>query len=129
MLDTLAAKVKHKLLAKQLIQTKKSLTDALMKTSKKTHTDKLYDNMSRSLNVYYSHNVMGKRKYIALRRANRIKGVTNFVQYPVLSNYIRSIYIGAIHDTTELIDDVTELDLDDDISGMIFLFQNTVKSG
>ena len=55
------------------------------------------DNLLRSLNMYYSHDVMGKRKYLNIRKANRSsavnKKVPNFVSYPVLSRCINDINI------------------------------------
>ena len=44
------------------------------------------DNLLKSLNVYYSHNVMGKAKYKAIRE---------------LSSYIREIDIGLVEDVQE----------------------------
>ena len=54
------------------------------------------ENVLRSLNIYYSHNVMGKAKYQSIRKANRKStykeiGVPNYVPYPLLSTTINNI--------------------------------------
>ena len=62
-----------------------------------------YENISRSLSVYYSHNVMGKEKYLSLRKANRnankkMNRQVNYVPYPLLSTTINNIDIGILND-------------------------------
>ena len=57
--------------------------------------------MKIGLDVYYSHNVMGKQKYKAIRKANRNslfqhQRVANYIPYSDLSNYINSIDIGIL---------------------------------
>ena len=56
------------------------------------------ENLLKSLNVYYSHSVMGKAKYKGVRKCNRSKDVPNFVPYEKLSKYIRDIDIGLVED-------------------------------
>ena len=67
----------------------------------KQHNIEFYSsesNILRSLNVYYSSNVMGKRKYISVRKSNRGPAVVNFVSYKKLSKFIQEIEIGVLHD-------------------------------
>ena len=52
-------------------------------------------NQFRSLNIYYSQDVMGKRKYINVRKANKVKGQPNIIPYKDLSNIINSVDIGS----------------------------------
>ena len=59
------------------------------------------ENRVRPSNVYYSHNVMGKRKYKAIRIANRNslfhhQRVSNYIPYSELSKSINSLDIGII---------------------------------
>ena len=50
----------------------------------------------------YSHNVMGKSKYRAIRKANKKdRTVPNYVPYDQLTKYISSNNIGNIHDVEE----------------------------
>ena len=60
------------------------------------------------LNVFYSHDVMGKRKYTNVRKANKapvFEGlkVPNFVTYNELSKFIREIDISILHNVNTLI--------------------------
>ena len=53
------------------------------------------------MNVYYSHHVMGKRKYMDVRKANKSAvyhstNAPNVVPYSVLSNHINSTDIGTV---------------------------------
>ena len=66
------------------------------------------DNIIRSVNLYYSHDVMGKRKYVAIRKetANaKHKGrrLPNFVTYDTLMKYIKSVDIGTLYDVKEVL--------------------------
>ena len=61
------------------------------------------ENTLRSLNAYYSHNVMGKRKYNNIRKANKASSyqgakVPNYIPYRNLFDEINSVDIGAIND-------------------------------
>ena len=65
------------------------------------------ENKMRSLSIYYSHNVMGKEKYISLRKANRNSDyqqqqIANYIPYKELSVYIRSIDIGVVNPVSEV---------------------------
>ena len=65
--------------------------------------EKSEENILRSLNTYYSHNVMGKAKHISIRKANKIADdrkseIPNYIPYKELSEKIRSIDIGTLHD-------------------------------
>ena len=69
MLDTLTCKVKSGTLAKSILSSKQSLSNEIEKivlSEWRKKYDKSEENILRSLNVYYSHNVMGKAKYRAI---------------------------------------------------------------
>ena len=63
---------------------------------------KSYENVLRSMNVYYSYDVMSKRKYIQILKANKCMNVANFVTYTRLSEHINNIDIGVLTDIDSL---------------------------
>jgi len=104
MLQTLTSKCNKKHLSKKIRDSSKGLSDTL---SKQVLNDWSCDyqnsdeNLLRSLNTYYSHNVMGKIKYLSILKAN--KGpvhseckLPNYVPYTTLSNKIQQIDIGNV---------------------------------
>ncbi|XP_057297789.1 uncharacterized protein LOC130628799 [Hydractinia symbiolongicarpus] len=106
MIDTLCSKIPSKMFAKSLLNAKSSVVKQIKETTIKIANEEFYnseDNKLRSLNVFYSHNVMGKAKYMAIRKANRISqnkqnSVVNYIQYPHLATIINNIDIGTLHD-------------------------------
>ena len=99
MLDTLAAKCKTDKLACKVLNVRSSLKSAISKRcidQFKSNYLKSNENLLRSLNVYYSHDVMGKRKYVNVRKANRTPSIPNFVTYKLLSEHMRNIDIGTL---------------------------------
>ena len=62
------------------------------------------DNLHRSLSIYYSEDVMGKRKYISVRQSNKSNSVVNFVPYRKLAEYSRSLDIGRCHNINQFSD-------------------------
>ena len=59
------------------------------------------------MNAYYSHNVLGKRKYLSLRKANRQSTfenmqIVNFVSYKNFSKQINNVDIGELIDISTL---------------------------
>ena len=69
--------------------------------------NKLEENKLRSLNTYYSHNVLGKRKYLNLRKANKqakFQGhsVPNSISYKELAQVINTIDIGTVKNLSDL---------------------------
>ena len=106
MLDTLTAKCKTKELSQQLLQSKESLVGEIKRSVLKSWSTSYYkseDNGLRSLNVYYSHNVMGKIKYIKVRKANKYKmckrvTMANYLPYKDLAELIRTVDIGNVQD-------------------------------
>ena len=104
MLDTLSSHFNSNNLAKKILTSKQSLVKEINRnvlTKWKNEFFQSKENRLRSLNVYYSHHVMGKRKYINLRIANRntvSEGVklANYVNYKELSEIIRSVDIGNV---------------------------------
>ena len=105
MIDTLTSKVKSGTLAKSILSSKQSLINEIEKRVLSEWKNKYYkseENILRSLNVYYSHNVMGKAKYRAIRKANKndIK-IPNYVPYSTLAGYINELDIGTLYDVKE----------------------------
>lgn len=110
MLSTLTSKVKSKELSEKILSSKSSLvkelnSSILNKWSKDKYNSD--ENKLRSLNVYYSHNVMGKRKYVNLRKANkasssRTSRIPNYIPYNELSTLVNSINIGTLKDVNDL---------------------------
>ena len=104
MLETIGRKFKSSNIASELCNSKNSVTQKLSENFINSWHNKFYvsdENRIRSLNVYYSHNVMGKQKYRAIRKSNRNsifqrQRVANYIPYPDLANYINSIDIGVI---------------------------------
>lgn len=60
------------------------------------------ENVLRSMNVFYSYDVMSKRKYLHLVKANKSKDAANFVTYARLSKAINAIDIGSLTDIDSL---------------------------
>ena len=101
MIDTLTARCTGKYLVYKLLQAKPSFVKELTESCIQKHNSDFYkseQNILRSLNVYYSSNVMGKRKYLNVRKANKARDIINFVTYKKLAEYINSIDIGVVKD-------------------------------
>ena len=106
MLDTMCAKFPSKMVAENMLKTKPSVVKVITDNAVKMWNTQFYnsiDNILRSLNIFYSHNVMGKSKYIAIRKANKNcehtqNSVVNYIQYPLLATTINNIDIGTLHD-------------------------------
>ena len=87
MLDTVSRKFKASNVSLQLISSKNAVTQNLSKCFINTWQNKFYysnENRLRSLSIYYSHNVMGKNKYRAVRKSNR----NSLFQNKRLANYL-----------------------------------------
>ena len=101
-IDTLTSKFPAKELAKQVLSAKPSFVKELQNetiSKKRKEYSKSTKNILRSLNIYYSHSVMGKAKYICIRKANKNdENVPNYVTYRTLADYINDIDIGIIRD-------------------------------
>ena len=110
MLNTLTSKVKSKNLSEKILLSKPSLVKELNSTIMNKWSKDKYnsdENKLRSLNVYYSHKVMGKRKYINLRKANKASSsrksrIPNYIPYNELSTLVNSIDIGTVKDVYDL---------------------------
>ena len=123
-LDTLTSKVKSDDLSAKILKAKPAFVKKMSKKCVDSWSKDYYlsnENILRSLNIYYSKNVMGKRKYLCMRRANcrasfKKSKVPNVVSYQNLSKCFNEIDIG------ELIGIVPSLsyDLEDieDVDGM-----------
>ena len=110
LVDTLTSKFKAKILAKKLVSSaKKKLKKAIVEQLKSQKTkvgrrnpeESSEENVKRSMRVYYSQGVLGRRNYDQIRRANKSPGVTNFIQSGELSRKIRSINIGEVKEISE----------------------------
>ena len=113
-IDTLSSKCKSKLLADIILKGKQSVVNNIEKKVIGGWSSTFYkslDNTLRSLNVFYSHNMMGKQKYLSVRKANKNKDIPNFIPYAKLADYINSIEIGKVNDVIE--DFGTDLDESD----------------
>ena len=69
--------------------------------------NKSEENNLRSVNTYYSHNVLGKRKYLNLRKANKqakFQGhsVPNSISYKELAQLINTIDVGTVKNLSDL---------------------------
>jgi len=121
MIDTLSAKCKADYLACQIMKSKKSLSKTISEKCIKQHNKTFYnseENVLRSLNVYYSSNVMGKSKYKNVRKANKAPGVVNFVSYERISKRIQNIDIGTLKTLSPELTEGLELDKDEKAEGM-----------
>ena len=111
MVDTITCKFKSEEASKVILCSKRSLQRSLQKDLVKNWTRSYKiskQNKLRSLNVYYCHEVMGKRKYTNVRKANKnVKHaghqVSNYVSYNDLAELIRTLDIGIVHNVKTLI--------------------------
>ena len=100
MLDTLTSNCKADFLSKEILSSIKSLVNSITNCCLQDNSKEFYnseENKIRSLNIFYSQNVMGKQKYISVRKANRSPKIINFVPYSVLSSYISEIDVGHVY--------------------------------
>lgn len=96
MIDTLTTKCKAGVLSSKILAAKTSLRRAIEEQCNTKYRSTYYqstENVLRSLNVYYSHHVKGKRKYINVRKANKAPGIPNFVTYKVLGSQVCFVLI------------------------------------
>ena len=93
MLDTLTSQSKSKILTDKILDTKEYLKNSIEKKVLNCWSKDYYiskENKVRSLNSCYCYNVLGKRKYLSLRKANKQPAfgnskLSNFVSYNVYS--------------------------------------------
>ena len=109
--ETITRKFPSKKVVNQILNSKAKVQKAVKQTVLKDWCNsfkKSDENVLRSLNVYYSHDVMGKSKYINVRKANRNSSkdsniaIPNYIPYKHLSSVINNIDIGTLHDLSEL---------------------------
>ena len=77
------------------------------KWSKEYYSSK--ENTLRSLNTFYSHNVLGKRKYLSIRKANqracyKKQSVPNYVPYNKLAMHINQVDIDTLLPISDLVE-------------------------
>ena len=105
MINTLTSKYSAKDLSNHILTAKPAFVNELKHQTMLANERSYYksnSNLLRSLNVYYSHCVMGKTKYLNIRKANKNKvHIPNYVTYQNLSKYIRDINIGVLRDVQE----------------------------
>ena len=115
-MDTLTTKFKTTEVTNKILSSKPSLVASIKKRVVGEYNKKYYnsqENKLRSLNAYYSHHVLGKRKYLNLRKANRQAKyenvqIANYIPYCELAAEIRNVPIGEYHDISDLIKSSTE---------------------
>ena len=113
MVDTLNSKFRTKQVSNVILNSKSKLPNSLkseiginwLKSFNKSEENKL-----RSLNTYYSHDVLGKRKYLNLRKANKQakfqgNSVPNYILYKELAQLINTIDIGTVRNLSDLCSD------------------------
>ena len=74
MINTLTSKYSSKALTKHVLSAKPSILNELKNqvlSGKEKQYYQSHENLLRSLNVYYSHCVMGKAKFLNIRKANK----------------------------------------------------------
>ena len=104
MLDTISRKFPISDVLKTISISKEKKVQQLNKGFASLYNMSYYlsnENKFRSLSTYYAHDVLGKRKYLAIRKANRksifrAERVPNYIPYSDLSTYINSIDIGPL---------------------------------
>ena len=119
MLDTLSSKCKSKVLADAILNGKQCVVQNIEQKVISSWSCNYYDsieNLHRSLNLFYSQDIMGKRKYLNTRKCNEDKQLPNYVPYKKLANFISSIDIGTVTDAQEKFG--ANLDGDDTGPGM-----------
>ena len=100
LVDTILDKFKAIEVVVKIFNSKKSVANATVKKCETSFCSDYYksnNNLRLLLNIFYSYNVMGKRKYISLRKASKSPNFSNYVPYEDLSKHIRSTDIGRLH--------------------------------
>ena len=113
MVDTLNSKFRTKQVSNVILNSKSKLSNSLkseigrnwLKSFNKSEENKL-----RSLNTYYSHDVLGKRKYLNLRKANKqakSQGhlVSNYISYKELAQVSNTIDTATVKNLSDLCSD------------------------
>ena len=113
MADTLNSKLRTKQASNAILNSKSKLPNSLksriginwLKKFNKSEENKL-----KSLNTYHSHDVLRKRKYLYLRKANKQAklqehSVSNSISYKELAQVINTIYIGTVKNLSDLCSD------------------------
>ena len=101
-LDTLTSKFKTKQISDSMFSGKQTLVNTIKKNISKQWSKRFYNSQqNKTLNTYYSHYVLGKRKYLNLRKANKQakfdgNSVPNFLPYTELALEINKIDIGKL---------------------------------
>ena len=116
-LDTLTTKFSTDQLAENILNSKNYLAKSIRNKAIKKWSKDFYRSKKgilRSLNSYFSHSVLGKRKYLSYRKANQgaileNSKITHFFSYKLLVKEIENIDIGQQHDTSELCHDTKSL--------------------
>ena len=97
--DSLACILKSDEFAVKALNLKASITSSIKKKcADKYKTDyfRSQENLLCSVNVYYSHNVIGKQKYMNITRASKAPGFPDLALYKNVAKKIRSVDIGTL---------------------------------
>ena len=113
MVDTLNSKFRTKQVSNIILNSKSKRPNSLkseiginwLKFFSKSQENKL-----RSLNTYYSHDLLGKRKNLNLRKANKQakfqgNSVPNYISYEELAQVFNTIDIGTVKNLSDLCSD------------------------
>ena len=99
MFDSLTGILKPDEFAVKALNLKASITNSIKKKCAdkcKVHYFRSQENLLRSVNVYYSHNVIGKKKYINIKRASKAPGIPGLSPYKDVTTKILSVDIGTL---------------------------------
>ena len=101
--DTLNSKFRTKQVSNFILNGKSKVPNSLSEIGINwlKSFNKSGENKPRSLNTYYSHDVLGKREYLNLRKANKQAkfqrhSVTNYISCKELAQVIDTIDIGTM---------------------------------
>ena len=78
---------------------KASITNSIKKKSAdkyKVDYFRSQENLLRSVNVYYSHNVIGKQKYMNIKRASKVPEILDLAPYKNVAIKIQSVDTGTL---------------------------------
>ena len=113
MWDTITSSCNSQQVAILVEQSKESTKNAIHDSLHKKwllDIEQSKDNIIRSVNLYYSHDVMGKRKHVAIRKEtacananHKGRRLPNFVTCDTLMKYIKSFDIGTLYDVKEVL--------------------------
>ena len=96
MFDSLTGIFKSGEFAVKALNLKDSIKNSIKKKCADKHKVDYFrsqENLLRSVNVYYSHNVTGKRKYMNIKRASKTSVIPCLAPYKDVATKIRSVIL------------------------------------